>query len=163
MLNNELWLRRSMRFDVLLDSENGSGAAWRCEVSPSEKPPAQVVKWPADLMLYGLSGRGILEAETGERMSLGPAACVRIRKNQRVFLRNELRDIWRFLAILQGDTGAESFIDALAFTTDESELAAQAAAVGCELYLPEREPELPPAIVALENRIAYPMHLNFSL
>ncbi len=152
-----------MRFELLLDSTNGSGAAWKCEVSPSQNFPAQIVKFPADLILWGLTGRGIIEAETGEVCTLGAAVCVRIKANQRIKIRNELRDSWRFLAILQGDSGAEYFLDSLAFTTDETELEAQAESVGCELYFPAPEPPLPAAILALENRISYPTATYFSL
>ncbi len=161
--NGELWLRKSCRFDLLLDSSNGNGAAWKCEVSPSEYPPAQIVTFPADRILYGLSGRGELVAEDGAKCILGPSAMVRIKGGSKCVMRNELRDTFRFLCVLDGTTGAENFIDALAFTNDERELEAQAAAVGCELYLPPHEPEKPAAILALENRIAYPMTANFSL
>jgi hypothetical protein len=161
--NGELWLRKSCRFDLLLDSSNGNGAAWKCEVSPSEYPPAQIVTFPADRILYGLSGRGELVAEDGAKCVLGPGAIVRIRGGSKCVMRNELRDVFRFLCILDGATGAENFIDALAFTADESELEAQAAAVGCELYLPPREPEIPAVIKALEQRISYPMRASFSL
>lgn len=161
--NGELWLRKSCRFELLLDSSNGSGAAWKCEVSASEYPPAQIVTFPADRIIYGLTGRGELLADDGAKCILGPGAIVRIRGGSKCTMRNELRDVWRFLVILDGTTGAEAFIDALAFTADETELKAQAAAVGCELYLPEPEPEIPKVIRRAENRIAVPLGCGFNL
>ncbi len=159
----ELWLRRSIKYDILLDSSNGDGAVIRCEVSPSEHWPAQVEIWPDDIVIWGLTGRGTFEADTGEKVVIGPAAVLRIKGGERVKLRNELRETWRFLLIIQGNSGAENFLECLAETTDETELTAQALSYGCSLYLPAKEAEKPAPIVALENRISYPQGLGFSL
>lgn len=159
---NELWLRRAMRFEILLDSELGDGTVFRCEVSPSQDFPAQICRWNSDLILWGLTGRAEIVAEDMSRCVLGPAAIVRVPKNTRVLLRNELREPFRFLGVLPSG-GAEIFLDSLAETADENELEENAKAVGLELHLPAAAPEIPAAIVALENRIAYPMRANFSL
>jgi hypothetical protein len=159
----EFWLRRSCRYEILLDSSSGDGAVVRCEVSPSEYFPAQIEVWPDDIVIWGLSGRGIFEADNGEKAVIGPSAILRIKGGERVKLRNELREIWRFNITIMGNSHAENFLECLAETTDETELTAQALSVGCSLYLPPKEVEKPAAILALENRISYPMGYGFSL
>ncbi len=163
MFNSELWLRRSCSYQILLDSSNGDGAVIRCEVSPSQFWPAQVEIWPDDVVIWGLSGRGVFETDTREKAVIGPAVVLRIKGGERVRLRNELREVWRFLLIIQGNSGAESFLEYLAETVDENELTEQAAAHGISLYLPEKEAPIPEPIKALENRVHYPQGASFSL
>jgi hypothetical protein len=151
-----------MRFEILLDSELGTGTVFKCEVSPSQDFPPQVCRWNSDLILYGLGGRAEIVAEDGARAVLGPSAIVRVPKGTKVLLRNELRDTFRCLGVLpQG--GAETFLDSLAISSDENSMIENAAASGLELHLPTPEAEIPAAIKALEQRIQYPMTASFSL
>ncbi len=161
--NSELWLRRSCKYTILLDSSNGTGAFVRVEVTASENWPAQIELWPVDVIVEGLTGRGTFETDTGEKAVIGPAAVVRIKGGERVKLKNDLREVWRFNLILTANSGAESFLECLAETDDENLLTENAIAYGCSLFLPPKEPEKPAPIQALENRISYPMGYGFSL
>jgi hypothetical protein len=167
MLNNgELWLRAGQpgatRFDVFFDAANGDGALFKAEIAPSQFAPAQVTKWPSDLLLWGLRGRGLIETEDGASCVLGPTASVRIPKNAGFSWLNELREVWSILCFLPNG-GAAGFLDSLPMCEDDVSLIEEAAAYSLSLHLPPLEPALPEPIRALENRIFWPQAAGFAL
>lgn len=166
MMLNEIWLRPGQpgatAFSLFFDTTNGDGALFKAEISPSQQVPAMINKFPGELIVWGLRGRGIIETEDGATVTVGAAASCRVPGNTPFKWRNELRETWGVLCFLP-DGGAAAFLDSLPQCTDDSEMLDEAAAYGLSLHLPPPEPEIPAAIRALENRIAYPMNASFSL
>ena len=160
--NNEIWLRKSCRFEILERSTEREGAAWICEMNPSQMPPAQICKFSHDLIVFCLSGRGIVASE-GRIAVLGAMNHRRIRANEVFICRNELRNVFRCLFVLTGNSGCESLIDVFSVSDSEDEWQRQAAEMGCELYLPDPEAEPSHMIQAADHRILVPRCSSFAL
>lgn len=76
MMLNEIWLRPGQSgataFSVFFDTANGDGALFKAEIAPSQHVPAMINRFPGDLIIWGLRGRGIVETEDAQKPQLEP-------------------------------------------------------------------------------------------
>lgn len=167
MFENEIWLRHGQpgatMFNIHFDSSNGKSALFKVDIAPSQDIPAMVKKWPSELILWCLRGRGVIETGNGARVVLGAATSLRIPANTLFSWRNELRETFSMLVFMV-DGDSVSFLDSLPMCSDdENAILSEASAYDVQLHLPPLVPELSEPIKALENRISVPLHSNFSL
>jgi hypothetical protein len=162
-MNQTAYIRKSCCFEILSDSRSGRMAVWDCEIYPSEHFPAQLSRFPGDIVLSVKHGQGLIEIQDAGTYALNPGSVIQIRANERFWIRNALRQPFKFLAVLEGQTGAEAFFNVLTVTNDETEWVKQAEALGLELYLPEEAPEKCEAIKAAEFKIAWPLGAGFGI